>query len=182
MKKIITLKQPDKLTRIVELANTLVAAIETVGKLTDQLDEAKKVQRTIETEHLPELMRELELTSVVLENGMKVTLSDEIDCGITVANQKAALRWLDDNSFGGLIKTKLQAAFNRDDREVALDISDQVGGLIRGSGIEASCEVVESVHPATLKSFIKEELSKGTPIPFDLFSIHPYSKAKIKKA
>lgn len=182
MSKVTTPKKTDKLSRIVELANSLIAAKKTVDELEDRLDAAKKVQRGIETEHLPELMRELELTSVVLDNGMKVTLSDEIDCGITAANHAAAMRWLDENSFGGIIKTKLQAAFNRDDRLEAMNISALVRDAIKDRGIEASCEVGEAVHPSTLKSFLKEELAKGTPVPFDLFSIHPYSKAKIKQA
>jgi len=41
--------------------------------------------------------------------------------------------------------------------------------------------VMENVHAATLKKFIKEELEKGSTVPFDLFSVHPYSKVKIRQ-
>ena len=41
-------------------------------------------------------------------------------------------------------------------------------------------EVAERVHPARLLSFVKERLEKGEAIPFDLFGIHPFSRAKLK--
>lgn len=169
----------DALERIVDLANQLIQATKNVAELTETLEKAKALQRQIETEHLPELMRELSLTSVSLQTGMIVELKDEFDCGITKANHKAALKWLDDNKFGSIIKTKVQVEFARDDRKNALDLSTGVRKFIKTHQIDTDCELLETIHPQTLKSFLKEEMGKGTNVPRDLFSIHPYSKAKL---
>lgn len=172
-------QETDALKRVVELAKQLVEVTERVEGLEESLQKAKTLQRQIETEHLPELMRELELTSMSLADGMRLELKDEFDCGITVANHKAALRWLDDNKFGSIIKTKVQVAFSRDDRAAALALSASATKFIKARRVDTSCEMLETVHPQTLKSFLKEEMSKGTNIPHNLFSIHPYSKAKL---
>jgi hypothetical protein len=41
--------------------------------------------------------------------------------------------------------------------------------------------MAETVHPSTLKAFVKEQLAVGTAVPFDLFGIYPYSRAIIKE-
>jgi hypothetical protein len=53
----------------------------------------------------------------------------------------------------------------------AFHVAEQIGG-----------EMVERVHPSTLKSFVKEQMEAGRAIPFDLFAIHPFNRVKITAA
>lgn len=175
-------KENGKLERIMNLAEQLLATQAEVARLTEELEAAQAQQTRLEQEDLPELMREVELTSFRMKDGREIELVDEISCGITKENNEAAMAWLDKNNFGGIIKTLMKVSFNREDHEVAVKIANDVEADAKQFGVTVMPEVVESVHASTLKAFVKEELSKGNAIPFDLFSIHPYSKVKIKKA
>lgn len=163
----------DSLKRVVGLAQFMVQQKETVAAMKRDLQEAETALRRTETEDLPELMRELELSALTLPDGTVVSITDEISCGISAERAFDAHRWLSENGFGGLIKTAVVVEFGRDEREEAEALAVQ---------LEAHHpQVAEKVHPATLKAFLKEQLAKGTAVPFDLFGIHPYSKATIKK-
>jgi predicted phosphoribosyltransferase len=74
----------------------------------------------------------------------------------------------------GLIKTEVVTAFERGGVENALALAEKLAA--EGYGVN----VKEVVHPMTLKSFIRDELSKGVAVPFDVFSITPFSFATVK--
>lgn len=169
----------DQMKRMMVMANQLKEAQELVARLTEDLAKAKGLQTELEQEHLPELMREVGVTSFKAESGEEFNLTEEISCGITKENHTSAMAWLDKNNFGGLIKTNLQVSFRRDDREQALKMVKSIQEQADAEGIVIDPIVSEAVHPTTLKSFIKEEMKKGNAVPFDLFSIHPYSKVKV---
>lgn len=153
---------------VVALAKLLQDAQKRVEDLTGQLAVAKEALLQIEREDLPEMMRGLELTQFKLEDGSVVEVKDEIDCSITEANRGRAHAWLTANGFGGLIKSVVSLSFSADEHEQAVKTAEEIGG-----------ELKEAVHPATLKSFVKEQREKGVAIPETLFGIFPYSKAKL---
>jgi hypothetical protein len=159
------------LKRVIQLANLMVEQRQRVDALKTDLEKATADLRAIETVDLPELMREVGMKSVTLDDGSMIDLVDEVDCGITEAKRPEAHKWLIENGFGGLIKTEVVVAFGRGEHEAALKCAEEVGGT-----------AVERVHPATLKSFVKEQLAAGRAVPFDTFGVYPYSKAKLKKA
>lgn len=159
------------LHRAVQLAELLLKLRENVTRLEGELETAKKDMRRVEQEDLPELMQELGLETFKLKSGETIEVKPEIDCGITEERRAKAHDWLTANGFGGLIKTEVVAKFGRDEREAAVACAEQIGG-----------EMVERVHPSTLKSFIKEQMAAGKAVPFELFGVHPYNKVKITAA
>jgi len=165
-----------ELTRLVGLAELLVKQKSKVADLEDQLKAAKADAFRTEREDLPELMSEVGMSEFVLEDGSKVSVKEEVDASITEAKRDAAVAWLVDNGFGGLIKTTVTASFAKGDREAAVELAERMSQ----DGIIA--ELKEVVHPATLKSFVKEQLTNGEEIPFDTFSIRPYNIANISPA
>lgn len=164
------------LKRVIQLATLLVVQRALVEKLTKELTEEKEMLTRIETEDLPELMREIGMKSVTLEDGSSVEVVDEVSCAITEERRARAHAWLVENGFGGLIKTEVVVTFGSGEHDNAQALAEE----LRGEDLDPA--LVERVHPATLKSFVKEQMEKGVTIPFDLFGIHPYSKAKLKKA
>jgi len=166
----------NELQRIVQLANLLQQQKREVDDRKRALEEATAAMRRTEMEDLPELMHEVGLLSVKLEDGSVVELTDEIDCGISEANREEAHRWLVDHGFGGLIKTEVTVTFGRGEHDEAEEFGEQVA---RDTG--HTPEIIERVHPSTLRSFVKEQLEKGAAVPFDIFGVRPYSKAKIKR-
>lgn len=163
----------DDLKRVVQLAELLVQQQTTVKAMKKDLQEAEASLRRTETEDLPELMLELGLSSLSLADGSVVSVTDDLSCGISAERSFDAHRWLSENGFGGLIKTNVVVEFGRDEREEAEVLAAQIQ--------DHNPLVSEKVHPSTLKAFLKEQLAKGTAVPFELFGIHPYSKATIKK-
>lgn len=157
--------------RAVQLAELLLQMRNKVLDMEKQLEVAKADLRRVEQEDLPELMQELGLETFKLKTGETIEVKPEIDCGISEERRRAAHDWLTANGFGGLIKTEVVAKFGRDERDAAVACAQQIGG-----------EMIERVHPSTLKSFVKEQMSAGKPVPFDLFGVHPYSKVKVTAA
>jgi hypothetical protein len=164
----------NELQRITALAATLKAAQAHATALADQLALAKAEVTRLEQEDLPELMREVELTEFTMEDGSTVKVVDEVDCAIAEERRQLAHDWLVKNEFGGLIKTILVVSYDRGDvakaREDVLEIMKLTGRDVA---------LGEKVHPATLKSFVKEQMEAGKTLPQNLFGIHSYAKAKI---
>ena len=154
--------------RAVQLAELLLQMRNKVLDMEKQLEVAKADLRRVEQEDLPELMQELGLETFKLKTGETIEVKPEIDCGISEERRRAAHDWLTANGFGGLIKTEVVAKFGRDERDAAVACAQQIGG-----------EMIERVHPSTLKSFVKEQMAAGKPVPFDLFGVHPYNKVKV---
>jgi len=156
------------LQRVVQLAELLLKLRANVSRLEDELKAAKEDVRRVEQEDLPDLMQELGLQTFKLATGEVVDVKQDVECGISEERRARAHAWLTENGFGGLIKTEVVAKFGRDERDAAVACAEQIGG-----------EMIERVHPATLKSFVKEQMAAGRAIPFDLFAIHPFNRVKI---
>jgi len=120
-------------------------------------------------------MSELNLPSITLPSGAKVTVAADATAKISEANHPAAMKWLIDNKFGGLIKTGVLVEFGRGERDEAV----KAARMIAESGLKPL--VSEGVHHSTLKSFVKEQLNEGKEIPMDIFGVHTFNKATIKK-
>jgi hypothetical protein len=156
------------LKRAVQMAETLLSARKIVERLESELSAAKADVQRLEQEDLPDLMQELGLSKFVLNTGETLEVQPDVTCAITEERRVAAHDWLTRHGFGGLIKTEVIVKFGRDEREAAVACANSVGG-----------EMVERVHPSTLKSFIKEQMAAGTAIPFDVFGVHPFQRVKI---
>lgn len=159
------------LQRAVTLGNLMVQMQDNVAALQLQLEAAKADLLKVETEDLPELLKELRMSAFTLEDGSKIEVKPDIQCGITEARRTAAHAWLVEHDFGGLIKTEVVKAFDRDARDEAVALAAEIQGV---------CE--EKVHPATLKAFIKEQLEAGVSLPTELFGIFPFNRAKLTRA
>jgi hypothetical protein len=163
------------LKRVTELAKQLGDQQDRVNQLQAELDAAKQFLLQLEREDLPTLMQEVGLEEIKLTDGSVVSIQEDCACAITDRTRAAALEWLLENNFGGLIKTEVSLAFGRGDREAAQELVERLRAQ------ELMPDLKEVVHPSTLKAFVKEQLSAGANIPMDLFNVYPYSKAVIKK-
>lgn len=166
----------DGLQRIMALVDLMRTKQKEVERLEDKLKDAKATLLSIERVDIPDLMSELGVTEIKTADGATLSIKEEVDAKITEANRWAAMDWLAQNGFAGIIKTGVSVAFGKGDHDGAVALADE---LTEKYG---SVEVKEEVHPSTLKSFVKERLAAGDAIPFDIFGIFPYSKAVIKEA
>lgn len=85
-----------------------------------------------------------------------------------------ALKWLDDNNLGDVIKNQVIVMFQRGDNEKAKEL------MLRLQEQEMQFIKEESVHPMTLKATLKEAMKQGKNVPFDVFSVQTGTAIKIK--
>jgi len=157
------------------LAKLVVEVSELNGQIKTVEDElALKQERMADIIRvlIPDLMDELGLTEVKFEDKTKITVNKKVNASITKANEARAFQWLIDNKFGGLIKSSLSAEFSREEIDQAREIVEE----LREREFDATLK--ESVHNATLKSFVGERLEAGETLP-DCFSVFEYREAKI---
>ena len=163
------------LKRVVELGELMRQQEIEVERLTKELKEAKKRFDQTSRDVLPDIMSELGLNEITLSDGSKITVKEEVDAAITERTRGAALDWLNENGFGGLIKTALSVSFGTGERDIALELMEQLAQDYPDTSMK------EVVHPQTLKAFVREQMAAGAAIPMDIFNIRPYNIVKLKK-
>ena len=167
----------DDLRRVARMADLLTAAAQRVLEAEAALAKASADLRKIEEEDSPDLLEEVGLKEVMLEDGRKITLTPEIQCGISDERRPRAHAWLRDNNYGGIIKNVVILEFGVGEDALKQETVKHLATDLHLVPIEK-----ESVHAATLKSFIKEQRAKGASPPEELFAIRPYNKVKVKAA
>jgi hypothetical protein len=147
---------------------------EELGRLEAAVISKKEELRVVQEELLPNALTEAGTMSFTLLNGMKISFKDEIFCSIPKDDPDHALNWLRDNDYDGIIKTQVATDFGKGEDEIALKTYD----ALRAMGVAASMR--STVHPMTLKSFIRELLSKGINVPMETFHASIVRKSIIK--
>lgn len=168
-------KTSDALVRITQLADLLREQQRQVAQLEAALRDAKEAARRTEREDLPTLMAELGLGEIKLLDGTTVTVAHDVECGISVERMPAAIAWLTAHGYDGILKTKLSMEFGRGEVDEAERIACEISALS-----ERSVDVAQTIHPQTLKAFVKERMEAGEAIPFDTFGIMPFDRVKLK--
>lgn len=143
-----------------------------------QLKELKERIRSLEEDKLPSMMKELQMNEIKLLNGWTIKLDEKVTASITEDKRPMAMNWLVSNDFGGIIKTEVNITFDRGRVDAARQAADELSEKFPENEVRAK----ETVHPATLLSFVKEQLGKGTALPLDIFSVHVIDKVTVKKA
>lgn len=164
-----------ELERVKKLADKLAETDAEVKRLEEELKTAKRLRTQLEMEDLPMLMDEIGLHEMVLESGERIKLVEDCNAKIPACRSDEAMKWLNDNGFGGMIKTVVSVEFDRGDVDAANEVADKLRQdypTARAAG---------TVHWQTLKSFVKEQLEKGANLPHELLGIHTYTKAVIRK-
>jgi hypothetical protein len=103
-----------------------------------------------------------------------VSVKADVKTSITEANKPAAFAWLREHHFDGIIKMAVSLSFGKGESAAA----ELAVKTLHEAGYEPT--QAESVHPATLKSFVKERLEDGDNIPIDVFGIFEFKQSKIK--
>lgn len=148
-----------------------------VAELDEALSEAKRDLRRVSEIDLPEAMRAAGgITRVDLEGGLRVEVKPYYEAAISREHADAAFAWLRDNNHADLIKHEVRLGFGRGEDEVARYVVDD----LRGRGLEP--EEKTTVHPQTLKAFVREQMEAGQDLPHDLLGIHAGQRAKVTVA
>lgn len=167
--------QEGELSLVSALANKQVELAQELASLEEAVKAKKEEFRATSEQELPEAMQAAGLSELVLSTGEKITISEFYNAHISKVNQETAYNWLVSNGHAGLIKNEVSLKFARDQERIA----EETILALKARGL--SPEVRQSVHPSTLKAFVKEQLTSGKDIPSEPFGIYIGSKAIIKK-
>lgn len=170
----IAIPRDEDLQTISQLAHEQLRLQDEVEKAEEDLKNLKDRLRAIERGKLPEALARFRLTKFEIEGGGEVLVKEEVYAGITEERRVAAFQWLLDTGHDDLIKNEVSLNFGKGQDEETQQLVD----ILNDKGY--SFERKRSVHPQTLKAFVRTALADGVPIPFDTFSIHIDKVAKIK--
>lgn len=161
----------ERLTELCAKAQELEKEIEAdEAALKEKNERLAKIVR----EQIPDIFLALEIEEYKLKDGSKVTVKEEIKTSITEENKPTAFMWLRENEYDGIIKTNVSASFGKGEAELAA----QARAALVAAGFDHA-SISDSVHPSTLKAFVKERLEAGDAIPIDVFGIFEFKVAKI---
>lgn len=154
----------DRLATIVTVARLIESLTEEIEADTKALDAKNERLRDLSERQLPDLLRNVGLTEMILVGGRRVTIKPEYFASIPKGST-ATYAWLRERNMGGIIK-----------EEIVVDKS------LKETLAAAEIPFVsnESVHHSTLRAFVKEQIEAGNTLPPELFKVHVVERAVIK--
>ena len=150
-----------------------------IGNTEERLRKLKEQYRQLSEEDLPQKMTELGMQDLRLEDGSRITIDMFYATRINKNNREAAHAWLRQQGHGDIIKNQVSVSFGKGEDDTALETMT----LLEKEGLFPDQK--ESVHPSTLKAFVKERIESGdnafTPDTQKLFSVYQGKRTKITK-
>jgi len=140
----------------------------------DELKGIKDKIKKLSEEIIPEAMLGLNLEQLKLDNGVKISVVDNIYAHISEAKKPEAYNWLRDNGLGSIIKNQISVQFDKTQDADAIALKSRLSN----EGLPVTHQ--ESIHPSTLKSTVKELVKKGISVPDDTFNIYIGKKTKVQ--
>lgn len=151
------------LKTVAELANAVAAQTRAVKQLEEDLKEAKSKLLKLTDEDLPALLHEIGLPKFELGDGTKVSLQQTYGAHISEANQPEAFGWLREHGFEDIIKNTVACEFGKGEDSDAARFME----LAQSEGVPVQQKT--SVHPQTLKAFVRERVEAGEDFPMQIF-------------
>lgn len=154
---------PDEaLQGVSELVKRRKFFAEKIAVFEQHVAEAKARLRELDEIQIPEAMSAIGMAKFSLEDGTVVSVEPFVDAGIREEDRPDAHRWLEEHGFGDLIKHQIAVSFGREEGADARALVED----LESRGLSVADK--ESVHPSTLKAFVREQLNKaaetGEPI------------------
>lgn len=145
-----------------------------IKELQEKIDGLTQVRRTILERELPQIMQQARLKKASLEDGTTVAIKEDIYASIAAGHVEAAYSWLKETGNDDIIKNELKTSFGRGEEDLAVAAEQALLAL----GVTP--ERKRSVHPSTLKAFLREQIQKGAAVPLETFGVGFITKATYK--
>ncbi len=162
------------------LLNEKLAEAISLKECTDQMEEdlaaAKKQLNNLNTQIIPDMMAEMGMEEVT-QRGWKVKVGEFVSGSLPKEDDRkaAAIRWLEENDGGELLKTQLSVVFTRSQHNEAMHLA----GFIQEEGFAPKVE--STVHPQTLMAFARERLKNGESLDTEVLGLYTGRVAKFKR-
>jgi len=168
----------DSLTEIAETAKRLIAVRKDIAMMEINLETLKKKEKALSQETMPDLLLEHGLTSITLETGEKITITEEVYSTLAKdpIKRRFVLKWIVKNGGAAIIK-KLCTV--EEPEKVLIDFLNEM---------DIPYDATQDIHHSTLRAWWRSKLgiTKGSlqeievgDIPKEA-SVFIYKKTKIK--
>lgn len=161
------------LERLVAMADLQVKIEADIARLEEELKERKQQLRKVSEEDMPDMMIELGVKEFKLASGKVVKIKEDFYTKIPDERWADAIQWLDSRGFSGIVKSVVTAPFGLGEKDKAEELIEN----LHEHGVAA--DLKQTIHPQTLKVFVREQVQAGSKIPYDVFGIHPFNKSVI---
>jgi hypothetical protein len=162
------------LNDLVEAAKMQQEFERVVTELEENLKICKEQLARQSSEIVPNMMIELGISEFKLDNGYKVSVSDDYVAKLPAEDWRA-FQWLRQNGLDGIIKSQITVSYGKGEDEMAQKLMDWMSE----QGILAMQKT--TIHPQTLKAFVKERISAGRDLPLEFFGAQVLKKTVISK-
>lgn len=142
------------------------------------LKEYKKEKIKLEEDLLPSLCASLGGLEKIRVNGINLSIDSHVYSSITKENKNQAYAFLREIGSDSIIKNNITITFSRGEDEDATNVLDNLQKYFPDLVISRK----ETIHPQTLKSFIKECAISNIRLDDNLFGIYRVQKATLKLA
>lgn len=172
-----------QLARVSEMAAQQVQLEIQIEAAEQAVKTLKEAYKRLSEFELPMYLKSIGLSSFGLTDGNQISVSTEYYANISEERRAAAHLWLRENRHGDLIKNLVIIDIGRGGQEKV----EAILKIANEQGVEA--EIKESVNPATLKAFVKEQVQKDAivepgstrvPLPRELFGVFEKDVTEIK--
>lgn len=169
---------PNDLAQVVQMAKEQIALTEKIEQLEAETKALKLALHKLRTGTFPERMNQLQLDEIV-HDGWEIKVKPMVAGSLPKepAKRKTAIDWLEEHEGGDLIKTEITLAFNRGDREEAIELAKKIAKLTN----KAAVELAESVHAQTLQAWARERLRNGESIEFEAIGLFSGQITEVKR-
>ena len=134
------------------------------------LKKLKKIYFNVRQVQIPQYMEEFGLSSVTTENGDTIEIKGDVSC--TIRDNINFFNYMRKEEMGELIKDVITVNVKNGSqaKEVISTLEDT----------ESLFERKQSIHPQTLKKFVRGQLAKGAALP-ESINVYEYKYSKLKR-
>ena len=169
------LPQDGELGSVAKIAEQIIAQENLVDTLDTALKQAKAKLLKLTDEELPAAMQELNMSSFSLGDGSQVSLKATYGARIPKDKQDEAYEWLRVRNESDIIKNTVTVRFNKEqDNEANALVDDLMKRQLMP-------QQDSSIHPGTLRSWVKSRIEDGKELDMDLFGVWVGQRAEIKR-
>jgi hypothetical protein len=159
---------------LLEAANRQEELEVKIAKLTAELETEQGKLRQLAEITIPQIMDGM-FGSWDLGDGRFLEISEKIRASIAGEKAAPACEWLDSHNHGSIIKRQFVIEFNKEDEAWAKKFEADLRKRRKPLNVKRK----NTVHPATLEAFVKEQLSNGVDIPQKIFGVYRQKISKV---
>lgn len=165
---------PEQVSSLSDAALEMYEAELEVSRAQADLKTAQRRLADISERLLPDLMEETGMATMVLSNGVKIEVKDQLTVSPLKANRPQVLEWIRETGHAAKIKRNVVVSLGKDadEREQALMAELDEEGF-------KDVSVDEWIEPMTLKAHVSKALAAGEQVDMDLLNARLFKKAKI---